>query len=450
MSDTTEPERDPATVDAEPTKEFFVSMLVRDIELGDSVVDLIDNSVDGARRLREDGPYAGLRVDVTFDSGVFEISDNCGGMDIAIARDYAFKFGREGDDPQHFAHSIGQFGVGMKRTLFKLGNHFEVRSRTPRNSFRIDERVDEWRTRAGWNFRFAEFSENDDRPLEESGTTIRVDDLHSGVAAELALDLFESELVRDVQLKHMRALAGGLEIRVNDQLLKGTQLRLIENADIRPARWEHTYNGQGDTVSVKLLVGVAKASRTDGGWYVFCNDRLVLGPDQGHQTVWGPRAGLGLPGFHPEYYEFRGYAFFDAANASRLPWTTTKTGVDEDSAIWKHSRRQMGELSKQVIEFLRLADRQGDAARNAGEEDRADLAQNALDRSVAIPIEDVVGAPRFECPTVDFAGLEPNYQFIRYRKPRREYDAVRELLGADSPGEVGEMTFDYYLEKRGD
>lgn len=427
-----------------------MSMLVRDIELGASIVDLIDNSVDGARRLRGEGPYEGLSVDVSFGRDAFEISDNCGGMDIAIARDYAFKFGREGDDPQQFAHSIGQFGVGMKRTLFKLGNHFEVHSRTTANSFVIDERVDDWRSREGWSFRFAEFSESDDRPLDECGTTIKVTELHPGVASEFALELFESELVRDVQLKHMRALASGLRVRVNGALLKAEQLMLIENDDIRPARWEHTYNGQSDPVSVKLLVGVAKASRTDGGWYVFCNDRLVLGPDQSHQTVWGPRAGLGLPGFHPEYHEFRGYAFFDSAKASRLPWTTTKTGVDEDSAIWKHSRRQMGELSKQVIDFLRLADRQGDAAKNAGEEDRADLAQNLLDRAVAVPIEAVTGSARFECPSVDFRGLEPDYQFIRYRKPRREYDAVRDLLGVDSPGEVGEKTFDYYLEKRGD
>jgi hypothetical protein len=248
----------------------------------------------------------------------------------------------------------------------------------------------------------------------------------------------------------MRALAAGLEVRINGKSLTAKELRLVENDEIRPARWEYTYNGAEDPVAVRLLVGIAEASRTDGGWYVFCNDRLVLGPDQTHQTVWGPRAGFGVPGFHPEYYEFRGYAFFDSANAKRLPWTTTKTGVDEDSAIWKHSRRQMSYLSKQVVTFLRQADRQGDAAKNAGEEDRADLAQNILKRAVPIPIDRVEGGPQFDYPAVSFEGLEANYQFIRYRKPRRDYDEVKGLLGADTPGEVGEKTFDYYLEKFGD
>lgn len=442
--------RDPAIVEAEPTKEFFVSMLTRDIDLADSVVDLIDNSVDGARRQRGVGPYDGLWVDLRFDGTEFRIEDNCGGMDISIARDYAFRFGRQEDDPQRVQHSIGQFGVGMKRTLFKLGKHFVIESRTTNNSFTIDENVDQWASRDDWNFRFALYSDDDDRAPEECGTSIRVDGLNPGVSAELALEAFQNELVRDIRLKHLRSLASGLTIRVNGIELQAEPLRLVDNTDIRPARFTHTYNGQGAPVTLTLLVGVARASSSDGGWYVFCNDRLVVGPDQTHATVWGPRAGLGLPGFHPEYHEFRGYAFFDSSDASRLPWTTTKTGIDEDSAIWKHARRHMGELSKDVTQFLRLADRQGDAARNAGDDDRADLAQNVLRRAEPIPIDQVSGAPRFEFPDVDFTGLEPDYQFIRYRKPRREYEKVADLLGVESPGEVGERTFEYYLRKRGD
>ena len=39
-------------VQGEPTKDFFISMLVRDIGLIPAIVDLVDNSVDGGRRLR--------------------------------------------------------------------------------------------------------------------------------------------------------------------------------------------------------------------------------------------------------------------------------------------------------------------------------------------------------------------------------------------------------------
>jgi Histidine kinase-, DNA gyrase B-, and HSP90-like ATPase len=118
---------DPAKVDAEPTKEFFVSMLIRDIELIPALVDLVDNSVDGARRLRGSDNFEGLfvRIDATAES--FRIADNCGGIPINIARHYAFRFGRTERTPQ-LPRSVGQFGVGMKRALFKLGSAFEIRS----------------------------------------------------------------------------------------------------------------------------------------------------------------------------------------------------------------------------------------------------------------------------------------------------------------------------------
>lgn len=83
-------QRDPLVINAFPTKGFFISMLVRDIELIRSVLDLIDNCVDGARLLRGEGGFDGLstRIEVTADS--FRIADNCGGIPVNIARDYAF------------------------------------------------------------------------------------------------------------------------------------------------------------------------------------------------------------------------------------------------------------------------------------------------------------------------------------------------------------------------
>lgn len=36
------------TAQASPTKQFFVSMLTRDISLADAILDLLDNCLDGA------------------------------------------------------------------------------------------------------------------------------------------------------------------------------------------------------------------------------------------------------------------------------------------------------------------------------------------------------------------------------------------------------------------
>ena len=55
---------DPDRIDARPTKQFFITMLVRDIELIRAIIDLVDNCVDGARRMRPAGTFDGLFVHV--------------------------------------------------------------------------------------------------------------------------------------------------------------------------------------------------------------------------------------------------------------------------------------------------------------------------------------------------------------------------------------------------
>ena len=77
-------------VEANPTKDCFIYMITRDIETRAAIVELIDNAIDGAKRLRKDGDYSGLEIRILFDSNRFTIEDNCGGFDIETATKYAF------------------------------------------------------------------------------------------------------------------------------------------------------------------------------------------------------------------------------------------------------------------------------------------------------------------------------------------------------------------------
>src|SRR5688572_2771156 len=116
-------------IDAYPTKRLFIEMLTRDVALIPAIIDLADNSTDGARKMRPDKKWAGLAVEITAKPEAFVISDNCGGIPVEVARKSAFRFGRP-DDAQQTSGEVGRFGVGMKRGLFKLGKHFHVRSTT--------------------------------------------------------------------------------------------------------------------------------------------------------------------------------------------------------------------------------------------------------------------------------------------------------------------------------
>jgi hypothetical protein len=165
------PADDPAKVDAEPTKEFFVSMLVRDIELIPALVDLVDNSVDGARRLRGSDRFDGLYVRIDATAEMFRIEDNRGGIPIDIARRYAFRFGRTDETPQ-LARSVGQFGVGMKRALFKLGPDFEIRSVEAASDFVLKVNVPVWTDQTSWDFEFSDYHE----AVEHDPSETRYDD----------------------------------------------------------------------------------------------------------------------------------------------------------------------------------------------------------------------------------------------------------------------------------
>ena len=150
-------------VKATPHKRFFIDMITRDISLEACVLDLIDNSVDGATRLTYGKPvkskapkphplssggtrYKGFKVDVKCSPSLFRIHDNCGGISVEIATDYAFNFGR---DPGEHTNAdteagIGIYGIGMKRALFKMGKQFDVQSHTEDDAFVMNVDVDQW------------------------------------------------------------------------------------------------------------------------------------------------------------------------------------------------------------------------------------------------------------------------------------------------------------------
>ena len=72
----------PETVFGGPTKRFFVSMLTRDIDLSDAILDLIDNCVDGAMRTsrgKDDkfDAFNGYEARLSISKDHFMLVDNC-------------------------------------------------------------------------------------------------------------------------------------------------------------------------------------------------------------------------------------------------------------------------------------------------------------------------------------------------------------------------------------
>jgi len=419
----------PRVVHAEPTKDFFIYMLVKDIPLNRAVLDLVDNCVDGATGLRGRRPFTGLHVRMEVTPQRFRIRDNCGGIPVEVAEKYAFRFGRP-PGAKALDGSVGQFGVGMKRAFFKLGKRFVVESRAERDEFTVAEDVDKWCESPEWEFGFRKLKENlPKRPQKERGTTIEVTQLHEGVSEQFGLQNFRTRLREEIEVAHETSLGRGLEIALNGHVLQDRPRSLKQSADITPAFRERRF---GD-VMVKLYVGISRFDPRNAGWNVYCNGRLVLEADQSRGTGWGE--GPGLPRFHPQYNMFKGYAFFEADDSSSLPWNTTKTGVDADSSIFRSARQEMLIMMAPVIRFLNRLDR----ARTAGEDWLLSAVEDAKEADLKrISDSETFGWPDKPKPP------PPDTQRISYDRPREQVNKVKKTLGLRSSREVGETTFDYF------
>ena len=182
-------------VDAEPTKDLFIEMLVRDIDLRAAIIDLVDNSIDGARdaaRQKKGKSSASVPLSKYFlkiETGPtsLTLTDNCGGISLKDAKEYAFRFGAH--KKRDIDNSIGQFGVGMKRAFFKLGSAFEVTSTTQNSRFVLPVDVPRWSESKKWEFLLQEVDEGK-QPAKDVGTTIAIDPLLRPVAEEVGAESF--------------------------------------------------------------------------------------------------------------------------------------------------------------------------------------------------------------------------------------------------------------------
>jgi hypothetical protein len=453
-------------VHADPDKLFFISMLIKDIELVPAVLDLVDNCVDGARALSieegtqgSDHPYSGRRVDINSGRDAFEITDNCGGIDLDTARSYAFRFGRS-KDYKGVAGSVGEFGVGMKRSLFKLGKQFEVKSRSKSSEFVLKVDVDKWaaETDPEWTFRLSSAKSNlKPPPAKQLGTTIKVTGLHDTVSEDFASHLVIGQLRQQLRLRHQGAIQNGLLIHLNGERLTLHLPQLLSGPSFKPFNRSMVLNEVQGDVSVRVIAGIAALegkgedqlndgdaqdfrSPSDAGWWVFCNERLLLYADKTALTGWGSSGAA----YHPQYRRFRGYVYLSASDTALLPWNTTKTGVDQDSRVW---RKVLAVMQTALVEVQAVINK----IKSEGEE--ADIPGStsvtaSLATATPVPVRELPESQSVEYPKPPPRRRKPkSEQKVQFNVERNRYEAVAEVLDATTTSEVGRGVFDYFYDR---
>lgn len=447
------PNVDPAMkIDASPTKEFFIDILVRDIKLVDAIADLVDNCVDGARRLKSEGDFAGLSISIEFDRRRFRIEDNCGGIPVDVARNYAFRFGRPENVP-NMKGSLGRFGVGMKRALFKMGEHFNIESKTANEKFTVDVDVNAWKSKRDdqgrelWEFEFQTL-ENVGVQASERGTVVLVDSLRPEIADEFGSKIFETRLIEALQAAHEQSVNQGLTIDINLHRIADKSTTLLVSELIKPIKVEKAYEvaerlaGESTPVKATIYAGIAESSLDNAGWYVVCNGRQILQADKTKTTGWDDVVNdVELPKAHNQFARFRGYIFFEGDNASALPWNTMKNAIDPESKVYQAALLDMATAMRQVIDFLNRLDAESDT-------ESVEL-QEAIKKAGTAPLKNVGFSSTFVYPTPGTAGQRsrPLHTRIAFTRATKEVDFAKEFFEVGTAKTAGERTFEYFLER---
>ena len=429
--------------DASPQKDFLIHQLTLDITLRDCILDLVDNSVDGIQNYRARAhkpyrgskPYAGYRADISFSDKTFRIVDNCEGIPIEVAKHYAFTFGRAKGAPE-VSGSIGRYGIGMKRAIFKLGEGITILSSTRTEAFRLPIDVREWEKKPEWDFSFQEVSKT-----PEPGTSIHIEKLREEIADELARPNFEKDLAKTLERDYSFIIEKGFAIKLNGRPVKPLGFTFKSDHNFKPYKAQFSSDG----MQIDVVGGMIASPPTDtnagapmkdperSGWFLVCNDRVVLDGDKTARTGWGTD---GVPFWHPQYNGFCGMALLEADDSSMLPWTTTKRDVDDTSAIYQEVLKRMRDATRQYKDYTN--------SRKGHESYFRELEQKAK----AVPLSELGISAVLKFPKAP-GRKKSDLRSISYSRPEKQILAVAKALGsvAMSNKEVGEKTFDDFYSK---
>lgn len=459
-------------VPGDPVKSFFVEMLTRDIELEDAILDLLDNCVDGILRTKKKrpkkDPYKGFYANIAFDSQSFEISDNCGGIPWSL-HSYAFRMGNA--DPTRYNNlpTVGYYGIGMKRAIFKIGSDALIQTQSGNDAYDVSISPEWLLDELDWKIP-VNASESS---MTEDGTVIIIGKLREDVGALFGRgrSTFETLLRNKVATHYAFIIAQGFRVRINgkDVTPRTTELRFETGGNgkgslIRPFIYRTTI----DNVSIFLAVGFTRPipsqeevqnesehqrySSELAGWTVVCNDRAVLYANRDEITGWGES---GVPKYHTQFTAIAGIVEFRSNDPSKLPTNTTKRGIEGTSTLYLQVKNKMREGLKLFTDFTNqwkgeeLAQTAKTRIQKAPAKTFSELKLAASELSMAKVKTGAKGEqykPRLPRPLLKDRKLRR----ISYSRTVEEIEDVATFLFDDaerSASEVGEECFDRILQK---
>lgn len=332
-----------------PVKKALVESTTKDVTVDACIFDLIDNAIDAFREnpleaLPDD--YAGYTIEIKMSETEFLIKDSGIGISQDILSNSALRYGATLPHGQ----TIGVFGVGLNRALFKMGTKSRIQTETSNSALQVELDVVRYLNDDDWDLPITELAISG-----HSGTKIQIWELDLEVAKDFVDAQWVKSFLTNASRRYAKFINRGLIININEDSIASEYFSIKDKS---PFLKTWTMQESGVTVEIKLgqhadhkfgfqlkdgsknIINLSKS-----GWNVFCNNRGVLILEKSFDVGWTTSP-------HSEHAGFIGEVNF-IGDSTLLPWNTSKTGIDLNSKIYKKALEKMREFSSLWRSFAR-------------------------------------------------------------------------------------------------
>ncbi|QXX81617.1 MULTISPECIES: ATP-binding protein [unclassified Providencia] len=351
---------DRLSIDTGVSSTFLEEALTKDITTLEAIFDLVDNSIDAARDLlieqkcsRGDdnlpSSYSGFYICIRIDEDSLRVLDNCSGID----RDTLSTRTLYTNKPSEHEYGIGLYGIGLKRSMLKMGTEF---------SFYVDNGIEGFKS----HFNNKAIGGGKDSPVyaDVVPTKLRKKSLFnvSNIKSEIKNDFHNSKwfdnAIKEFSNRYSIYIKKGLKIvlhhvknkvrkniegvspslKLDGKFLPTKKCLYIQGVDViieSGIHSEYIFPGEeGHSIANNKKL-------TDSfGIYFSCNDRVIVAASTEKVHGWATK-------WHSEYNGYVCWVKFISKNAGLLPWNTAKSALRTDSALFLEVREQLQPIADQ-------------------------------------------------------------------------------------------------------
>lgn len=435
-------------IETSPRKDFFISLITRDIQLSNCILDLIDNSVDWIIKLKEVdlSNFLNSEIDkealndyfikININKDIFSISDNWSWITEEVLQKYAFRFWALETDVDRNYNWLGAFWIWMKRAFFKIWKKIKLTTKTHNTTITVNLDVEKRK------------NDNDNRKIpydiieennEQTWTIIEITDLHEAIKYQAeSQDYLSKTLKTSIQRSYPLFIVAWLKIYLNDEIMINNLPEIVSEDKYYTTYEEHNFMWKN--IDVKIIAWLIKSDKdeistsntSDNGRFVFCNSRNVIYWWKDYLTWWWLKS---LRQFHSSLNPFIWYVFLTSKEERLLPWNTTKDSIVFDNIIYQELLNRMIQITNPIVKFL--------SARYKKNKDIKLLTKSK-------PSKDIITFMQEETDNKVFATVEnSNTETIQYSVEKDKISRAKEFLSNKTwenytNTSIWKYTFDYF------